>query len=291
MREFIPKKLIPEKYPVLSESDSQLMEALPQRALQISAEELDVLRERIKKVHGLVRCLVHPFYLGHDKENRGDARKSLYKAADFVEDGALRHISSAVSEGSSPVFLFEEGRRLNKVKNELSPIDSPGVFMIPTEDMNGTIERTYATEALDGFSGMKQIRAETLLQLNNDFKIHVENLERETALLSNDKLADPSLVAMYQKKVDEIKKNIQDKKYFDKRLVSEYFLGVLFRSLKVKKIIIGGMYLSDKQDGVYGCVADVVYAAKKLNIKIALSKYHMDWDGSDTQNRQLPHNE
>jgi hypothetical protein len=281
MEGFTPKATIESKSYELSERDQARAEDIIRGILDIDEQELLKLRERVRQNDGYVRIFVHPFFNSTSRRRRNKFGSPVWSSADFVEEGALKHIRSTATERTAPLFLFEEAERISDAEKKIqdAAIDQKGVYVIPTSFQAGRIDQKLTaplTVGSDLYRNAYAAEQKRRLEKINSYQRMLERSGNE-----HGKRAARELISGETEKQKDI--SVEDAIASE---LSEQVISVLFKGLGVKKIMVGGLYIEDSNDRLLGCVTHVIKIANRMKIPVALSKYHGDWEGRDIKGKR-----
>lgn len=252
MKEFVEKKPIRVQKNFESKLSTRDKERVPDFLLSVlgfkSLEELNSLKNRIAKAHGVIRIFVHSFY---------DEMRNKNVSFESIKKGVMRH---AASKGNVPIIFFEEDGKKDERLN--------GQLTIPTVQGGGVLSEDYLDEKLGGFDFFATIKAKEKARKVKLMESLRKQLEKELS---------PDIREIFEDEKTRLENEVNSDKIMNREQVELMFYYLLFKNLGVKKAVVGGMYFDDSPSGLFGCMGWVVERLKVTGIGVTLSRYHMDF--------------
>jgi hypothetical protein len=283
MKEFIPRHkddrldtIKPFSLEELSRHDRALVPETVMKLLGFKTKvQLDEFKERIRNTGGMLRIFVHPFFLEEDRNASEDSKTrfaELYGNYDKAATGAKRHIES---EGKVPLIIFEEHGKEREVLDDQ--------IVIPTKLSSGEIYIPFLSP-LSVFDIYKDRLAWVRGMDRASIGMYEKRLAEEKAKENPDKDVIADYADLIHSKSERIQSgNFLEMKYFARSL----FYKLIVSELGIKKVVMGGMYISDMDYDLRGCLGQVIKALRKESVRVTLSRYNLELNKKNVHGKDL----
>ena len=105
-------------------------------ALELTKDQENSLMQKIEKNNGTIRVFVHPYY-NHPNMTYGWTGKYEPEKRDKMQEVMERFIANQ-DENQSPLFIFEEFKKMDDLKNKLKNKLGRDIYTVPTQPNTST---------------------------------------------------------------------------------------------------------------------------------------------------------